>query len=219
MIHLPENIFYSYARLADLDLSEAEAVLSEKELAFREQLKNERRRVGFTAGRITARRLAAVHLGCAPEAVPIAVSDDGSLHLEDSRFGLSLAHSREGVCAAVAENLEVGIDLEAIQQRHEDLYRYILHPEEYDLLDSLDIDQDSILILCWSIKEAVLKGMKTGFRFSPKKLRLNIILEQGRAGIVIAGTNDCWECTFEKRDNNYLAIAYPSSVQGSTFNV
>ncbi len=218
-MHLPENIFYTYAALSDVDLSEAGRVLSEGELAFREGLVLETRREAFTAGRIVARRLAAEHLGCSPEAVPVAVADDGSLMLEQTDFSLSLAHSREGVCAAIARDASVGIDLEAIMQRHEDLYRFILHPDEYDMLDTLDLDRDSILILCWSIKEAVLKGMKTGFRFSPKKLRLDINLEQGSAGVVITDTEETWACVFEKRDNNYLAIAYPSSVQGSRFKV
>ncbi len=211
-MHLPDNIFYSYARLADVDLSEGETVLSEKELAFRQTLKNEGRWTSFTAGRILARRLAAAHLGCSPEAVPVVVADDGSLVLENTRYSLSLAHSRKGVCATIARNTRVGIDLEAILQRHEDLYRFILHPDEYGILDTLDLDRDSILILCWSIKEAVLKGMKTGFRFSPKKLRLDINLEQGRAGIVTTDMEAVWQCVFEKRDNSYLAIAYPSEV-------
>ena len=171
------------------------------------------RRHEFTAGRVLARELAAVQLGCGPEVVPLAVADDGSLLLEDTGFNISIAHTREGVCAVVGENIAVGIDLERVKARHPDLHRFILHPDEFGLLDTLDLDRDSILILCWSIKEAVLKGMKTGFRCSPKKLRLNIDLEQASADIIIAETDvtesDRWQCQFEKKDNSYLAIAYP----------
>lgn len=217
-MQLPGHIFYAYAQLADLDVQVGDVLLSEQERAYLETVRHEGRRQEYTAGRVLARRLAATHLQCAPEAVPLVVADDGSLRLERSAFSISLAHSAGGVCAALAQDSGVGVDLEVIRPRHPDLYRFILHPDEYGLLDSTALDRDSLLILCWSIKEAVLKGMKTGFRCSPKKLRLDIDVEQGRAGIVIAG-QDPWQCVFEKRDNNYLAIAFPDSVQRSPFNV
>lgn len=216
-MQLPGHIDYAYAQLADLDIQAGKGLLSEQERVYLEAVRHEGRRQEYTAGRVLARRLAATHLDCNPEAVPLVVADDGSLLLEHSNFSISLAHSAGGVCAAVAQHTDVGIDLEVIRPRHPDLYRFILHPEEYDLLDTTGLDRDNLLILCWSIKEAVLKGMKTGFRCSPKKLRLDIDVEQGKAGIVIAG-QDPWQCVFEQRDNNYLAIAYPGSVQRSTFN-
>ena len=103
---------------------------------------------------------------------------------------------------------DIGIDLETIKPRHKDLYKFIFHPDEYVLLDTVSMERTELLILSWTLKEATLKGMKTGFRCSPKKLRLSINVENQSANIAGPG-NVTWKAKFEKKDGCFLSIAYP----------
>ncbi len=205
---LPDHITYTHSRMQDVDLHLAGSILSPREHAYLETVTHEGRQAEYTAGRIVARQLAAEVLQLAPQEVPIDVADDGSLVLTGHNHGLSLAHAHNGVCAVVARASNVGIDLERIKPRHPELYRFILHPDEYHLLDSLDMDRDQILILCWALKEATLKGMKTGFRCSPKKLKISVDLPARQARITADG-GSAWQLGFEEVDGCYLAIAYP----------
>ena len=208
LMQLPDHIAYTYQPLASVDLDLSAHWLSAQEQQYLQQVTHKSRQREYRAGRVVARQFAGQVLSCPPEKVPLVVAEDGSLGLEGTPFSISLAHAKQGICVAVAEGISVGIDLEAIKPRHADLYRFIFHPDEYELLNTLDLDRDSILILSWALKEATLKGMKTGFRCSPKKLKLTIDLEGNEAGVEVAdGTT--WQCRFEKRDGCYLAIAYP----------
>ncbi len=207
-MQLPDLIDYYYTPIADVDLALADDMLSADERAYLAQVTHESRRREYKAGRIVARQFASQILTCPPDHVPLKVAEDGSLDLADTPFSISLAHANHGVCVAVARDMQIGVDLEQIKTRHEDLYRFILHPDEYEILSTLDLDRDRILILCWALKEATLKGMKTGFRCSPKKLKLTIDLEQNRATVKVAN-GASWMCQFEERDGCYLAVAYP----------
>lgn len=206
-MHLPEHITYRYQRIEDVDLRLASDVLSASESRYLDSVKHDGRRVEFTAGRVLARHHAGEVLGQPPHDVPLQVADDGSLFLADTSFSISLAHSRKGVCVATSRGSSIGVDLEIIKPRHPDLYRFILHPDEYPMLDTLHLNRDRLLILCWALKEATLKGMKTGFRCSPKKLILDIDTEHNRANIVVEG-NDHWKGFFKEVDGSYLALAF-----------
>ena len=211
-MHLPDHIKYTYCALADVPLHLADGLLSEKEHAYLETVSHAGRRREYTAGRIIARKFAGDILDLDPKVVPLSVAADGSLELPGTGHSISLAHSHEGVCVAIAEATPVGIDVETIKPRHAGLHRFILHPEEYDMFEALALDRDSALILCWSLKEATLKGLKTGFRCSPKKLKLSIDLDHHQAIVRIDGKSE-WQLRFEKRAGCYLAIAYPERLK------
>lgn len=216
MIHLPDHITYSYFRHNDVlegrDAHMIEEILSDAEHTYLKSVSHEGRRREYTAGRLLARRLVADQLGITPGNVRLIVADDGSLQLPETSLSISLAHSKNGVCATIAHQTPIGIDLEGIKPRHPDLYRFILHPDEYSLLDNAPLSRDELLILCWALKEATLKGMKTGFRCSPKKIRLNIDFDNHKANMVVQGRN-LWKGFFEQIDGNFLAIAIPDPEQ------
>ena len=206
-MRLPEHIRYRFASLSEVP-AEAAAALTADERLYMASLRLEKRRREFVAGRWVTRSLAATVLDAGgPLGVPLNVRDDGSLELTGVPFSVSLAHSRIGVVAAISRGVEVGIDLEEIKPRSPDLLRFVLHDSEYALLEKLPIDRDRKLILMWTLKEAVLKGMRTGFRCSPKKLRVLIDYARGEAEIH-APESRIWQAQFEERAGNYLSIAY-----------
>lgn len=207
-MELPGHISYTYRRLEEIAPERGLQVLSDKEQVFLGQISNKKRRLEYIAGRLVARELAGEALRCKPEDVDLRIHEDGALFLHNVSYGISLAHTHNGVCAAIARQDEVGIDIETIQPRDEGLHRFFLHPDEYELLEALPFGRHESLILCWTLKEATLKGMKTGFRCSPKKLRLSIDVDKQTARIDIQDQNP-WIAHFEKRDECYLSLAYP----------
>ena len=177
-------------------------------MAYLRSVSHEKRRREFVAGRIVARKQAASLLNMNPKDVKLEVCHDGSLDLMDTPYSISLAHSRNGACAAIGFNTHIGIDLETIRTRHENLHEFILSKEEYYLLDALPLSRDHVLILCWTLKEATLKGMRTGFRCSPKKLRLQID-PHNQVAEIAAPNSTTWKAHYTEHDNAYLSIAYP----------
>ncbi len=208
-MQLPANIWYAYRRLHEIDIDAAGDWLSDEEHAFLDTVGSGKRRVEYTAGRILARTLAANILRLTPDRIQIRVADDGALELTGTPYAINVAHTREGACAALARDTSVGIDLETIKVRHADLYTSILNEHEYHLLDTLPTDRDHAVILCWVLKEATLKGMRTGLRCSPKSLHLHIDPDTCTARIVTAEQQQ-WHAHYKLHDNAYLAVAYPS---------
>lgn len=184
----------------------AEALLSAEERARMATFLHAGRRRSFALGRAAARTLLAEQLGVAPAQVPLCVADDGGVDVDGAAIRVSIAHSGEHAVAAVAPR-PVGIDLEHIAPRHENLSRFLLHPDEYAAFDALPLDHTRSVILCWTLKEATLKALRTGFRRSPKKLRLAIDLPAQAAHVHLLDRPPM-HLRFEEREGFYLAVAF-----------
>lgn len=170
-----------------------------------------KRRREFALGRSTARALLAEHLALAEPDVPLRIGEDGAPEVEGTDLHLSIAHAssaeRSFAAAAVAPH-PVGVDLEVVRPRRPDLYRFVLHPDEYGLLDTLPHGHDAAQVLLWTLKEAALKAMRTGFRCSPKKLHLTV--ETGRqAGSVWVEDGGTWELRYAEGEGYFVAVAFP----------
>jgi len=160
----------------------------------------------FTLGRAAARTLLAERLDLAPAEVPLHVADDGGVDVVGAAMKVSISHSGGHAVAAVAERV-VGIDLERIAPRHPRLPGFLLHPDEYPVFEALPLDRARALMLYWTLKEATLKALRTGFRRSPKEIRLSVDLaaETGLAHIVEEAP---MHLRFTERGSYYLAVAF-----------
>lgn len=166
----------------------------------------DKRRREFILGRAAARLLLSERLGVHPVSVPLHVAESGAVLVTNASINVSIAHSGDHAVAAAASR-QVGVDIETITPRHSGLHRYMLHPDEHDLLHSLPLDLDRARILFWTLKEATLKAMGTGLRFSPKKLLLDIELETETA-VVHVEDGRYWHARFEEWDGYYVAVAF-----------
>ena len=186
-------------------------VLTRDEQAQIEGFGSEKRRREFALGRATARTLLAERLAVAAPDVPLRVAADGAPELEGG-LRVSIAHAatpEQTIAVAAVGERPLGVDLEPIRPRRPDLYRFLLHPDEYDMMDRLG-DHDAAQVLIWTLKEATLKAMRTGFRVSPKKLRLAVEPASHSATVQVeAGT--AWSLRFTERDGCFLAVAFASS--------
>ncbi|MEM1125404.1 MAG: 4'-phosphopantetheinyl transferase superfamily protein [Bacteroidota bacterium] len=188
--------------------------LSDEERARWDGYRHARRRQSFLLGRVTARALLADLLDRPPPQVPIQVAEDGALEVPGTPYHLSLAHSGQRAVATVAVH-PVGVDLEEIVPRRDDLYRYILRPDEYHLLDTLGLDRTHLHILTWTLKEATLKALRTGLRLSPKALKLHVEMDAQQARVT-TDNHGHWHVRFWQEGGYYVSLAVPEAGGGPT---
>ncbi|HMB91033.1 MAG TPA: 4'-phosphopantetheinyl transferase superfamily protein [Rhodothermales bacterium] len=203
---LPDDIAIRWETYDPARAEEVETLLSAEEQARLAAYTLGKRRREFALGRAAARTLLAERLGYPPADIALAVTDGGCVDVVEADLHLSIAHSGEHAVAAVAERI-VGIDLERIQPRHPELPRFILHPDEYDYFEALPLDATRAPILYWTLKEATLKALRTGFRLSPKKLQLAIDLAAQSAQVSLADGRHL-SARFEEQKGCYVAVAF-----------
>jgi phosphopantetheinyl transferase len=184
--------------------------LSDQELFRRDQFQSDRRRNSFTMGRVAARRLLARRLGVSPKEVPLEVADDGGIDVVGHAVHLSISHT-DHKAAAAASRHPVGVDLEPVRSRVDDLHTYVLHPDEYDLLENSSLDPARTTLLCWVVKEAVLKGMRLGLRRSPKEVKLRFD-HDARWGVATIQSEE-WRFNYYEEDRHLMAIAHPRALR------
>ncbi|MEF8939339.1 MAG: 4'-phosphopantetheinyl transferase superfamily protein, partial [Salinivenus sp.] len=160
--------------------------ISEEERTCIESFGARSRRREFLAGRAAARQLLASRLSTSPEAVPLRRHADGGVDVDADAWHVSIAHSGPHALAACAPH-PVGVDLEQIQPRDPGIADFLFRPEDRGLVERLPYAFDAALILCWTLKEAVLKARRSGFRTSPKALRLAVDPEAETAAVEIDG--------------------------------
>lgn len=208
-MQLPDDIDFCFAVQA-VAVPPALDALPLDERARAEEFGSEKRRREFTLGRTVARTLLAERLAVAAPDVPLRIAADGALELDGPPLRVSIAHTetseRTLAVAAVGERL-LGVDLEPIRPRRADLYRFLLHPDEYGLLEQLPHDHETAQVLLWTLKEATLKAMRTGFRVSPKALRLAVEPERRVASVQVE-SGERWALRYTERDGCFLAVAF-----------
>lgn len=168
----------------------------------------ESRRREFLAGRAAARILLARELDVEPSVVPLQRGEDDAVDVVRGDWHVSIAHSGPHAVAACAQH-PLGVDLERIKPRDPAIRRFLFAPDERDMVEQLPYDDDAALILCWTLKEAVLKGQRTGFRTSPKDVHLRVDSgeERGRADVEGRGA---WSIYYTRAEDYWSAVAVPA---------
>ncbi|MEX0822254.1 MAG: 4'-phosphopantetheinyl transferase superfamily protein [Rhodothermales bacterium] len=214
MRHLPSDITFHHLRFDPDQLERWVALLSPEEAKRAAEFPRTKRREEFVLGRAAARLMLAERIGTNPVDVGLEVAEGGAVDVVGMDLHISIAHSGSHAIAAAAPRM-LGVDIEGIRARHAGLADFMLHPDEHGLIDAMPLDTERSHILCWTLKEATLKAMRTGLRVSPKKLRLDVDLASERATVHVDGhvdsNVDCgatWTAYFEEWDGYYVAIAF-----------
>lgn len=207
-MNLEGDITYRWLTFTDGRMASWKQMLSAEERQRLDCFGHAGRRREFVTGRAAVRSLLGNRLGCPPEQVPLRVTASGALDVQHAPHHVSLAHSGPHAVAVAAAH-PVGVDLEQIAPRDAGVDRFLLHPNETELLDALPLDRDRGLILIWTLKEATLKGLRTGFRLSPKKIRLEVYLDQHRATAFV-NDDQQWQLRFAEREGYYWSVATPA---------
>ncbi|MEO0558430.1 MAG: 4'-phosphopantetheinyl transferase superfamily protein [Bacteroidota bacterium] len=178
------------------------------ELARVETFGSAERRRQFVLGRLAVRRLVAAQHDVPEAKVPIELGSDGAPTVRGGF--VSIAHGGTGFDAigmAAFAHQPVGVDVEIIRERHPRLADRILRPDEAHLKAVLRMEQTSGVPLVWSLKEAVLKGQRTGLRAGARSVRIaeiDIASSRARAESDVSGP---WRLTYERRGDLWLTVA------------
>jgi 4'-phosphopantetheinyl transferase len=158
--------------LAWLDQEDANAFrnfLSDEECARAERLRSPVGADRFTVARGILRQLLGRYLDCKPESLTFSYGSHGKPALAgewQSRFSFNLSHSGGLAIFAIANGLEVGVDIEEIHPVSDldATASVFLAPDELSQFKALPLDGklDRFFGL-WTCKEAVLKALGSGF--------------------------------------------------------
>ena len=189
------------------------AWLSDEEQTLLSSFGAETRRHEFLAGRAAARELLGACLDVSPADVPLRRADDAAVDVVGRDWHVSIAHSGGHALAAVA-CYALGADLEHIKPRDPAIADFLFAPEARGLVDSLPYAPDAALVLCWALKEAVLKARRSGFRTSPKALRLAVDPARDTAAVQVE-EGQAWTVFFARLGDYWGTVAVPDDVRSA----
>jgi 4'-phosphopantetheinyl transferase len=128
------------------------------------------------------RTLLGRYLNADPRTLEFTFGNRGKPSLQGTPLRFNLSHSGAMAACAVAQNEEVGIDIEQIRPMRdlESIARRFFHPEECRKLLALsDADREPAFFRCWTRKEAYIKALGDGL--SAPLDRFEVTLAPGEA--------------------------------------
>jgi len=167
----PTGLILRTYKIDELSNTEVEAlcdVLSSDELDRARAAKNDKLFKSRIVGRALLRHQLSQITSLRPGDICLQSTPLGKPFLADAdwqKLKFSLAYSRQYVIYAFSENLEIGIDLEFIDESiiSDALIADVLHKEEQDLIRHLPLaDKANIFFALWTAKEALLKASGNG---------------------------------------------------------
>jgi 4'-phosphopantetheinyl transferase len=206
---LPSGVQVQGATYTPTHREQWRAWLSEEEQALLSSFGAETRQHEFLAGRAAARQLLGACLDVPPADVPLRRAEDDAVDVVGADWQVSIAHSGGHALAAAARHA-IGADLEHIQSRDPAIVDFLFPPEERGCVDALPYAFDAALVLCWTLKEAVLKARRSGFRRSPKDLHLAVEPEAGIATVRVR-QGRTWRVYYMRLDDYWRAVAVPQA--------
>lgn len=202
---LPDDVWLKIVR-DEPDLAARRlGLLSDEEQGRLERFAHHARRTSFVLGRAAARLLVADRLAVPVADVRLEVAPDGAVDVAGADLCLSISHSREMAAVAVAERA-IGLDVERIRPPHPGLHERILSPREQVMVGGLPVSREEGTLLSWTLKEAVVKGLRTGLRRPMRSLELDI--DYGSRLARVTGVEGEWEAAFAVIDTFMVSVAY-----------
>ncbi|MFT4002268.1 MAG: 4'-phosphopantetheinyl transferase superfamily protein [Rhizobium sp.] len=133
----------------------------------------------FVAGRVLCRGIIGNMVGCAPQALSLAITPSGRPYLCDyPEIDFNLSHSGDRLALAVCHGGRVGIDIERLDAFSEEIafeiMPQILSDQELDRVQRLAAEERrTVLLSYWVRKEAALKCLGEGFLANPQTVTLD----------------------------------------------
>ena len=167
---LPARVYA--AKLEDIDLCAATALLDRSEIAHANAISHAESRETFIRSRAMLRAVLAREIGVSPAKVPLTFNSHGKPELatrDDMHFNVS--HS-SGMALVAIHSRPIGVDIERVDERipHFDLASDLFTDAEQRELSKPNCDREKTrqFFRIWTRKEAFLKGLGTGFAVDPR---------------------------------------------------
>jgi phosphopantetheinyl transferase len=190
--------------------------LSGRELAKYQTL-SEQSRKDFLAGRVALKNAFLNYKGISAKSsdkVIINNLDNGQpMIIGEEQVYCSIGHSYGWGIGAVA-TCRIGVDIEKVRPHQKALLRYISSPKEIGLVRNFFGKSTNYITLIWVIKEAVLKGLGTGFGVSPRQVKISRQINQEYFSVEGKGLRPkLWRVWPFRKDNFYISIAYENNYE------
>jgi phosphopantetheinyl transferase len=127
----------------------------------------------------------------------IEIADSKKPLLSNQEFHFSVSHCGDYAAAIVSKNKLVGIDVELITPRVEQIKNKFLNQKEIDLLPECNT---KFLTLCWSAKEAIYKWYGKGKVDFKKDMIIDNFFYKNQEGIL--------DAHFEKEKRTDLKVKF-----------
>jgi len=165
--------------------------LSEGECEILAKMRFPKRRNDWRLGRWTAKKVLITYLdglgmSCSNPALEVRAASDGApeayLNNERLPLSISISHSRDrGFSVLFPDKVELGCDLEYVENRDRDFLLDYFTEEEAALVDSQPAsDRPLCLTLIWSAKESALKSLREGLRRDTKSVVVGFEISRAR---------------------------------------
>jgi 4'-phosphopantetheinyl transferase len=172
-----------------IDVPVGDSWLSEGEAVRLSEMKFPKRRNDWRLGRWTAKGVISSYLNRIGENYPcsaleVRAASDGApeVYLENERLpvNISLSHSMgQGFCALSPDEIDLGCDLESLEDREREFLLDYFAEEEVALTESLPADERPLcLTLIWSAKESALKSLREGLRRDTRSVVVSFEMSQ-----------------------------------------
>ncbi|WP_109478411.1 4'-phosphopantetheinyl transferase superfamily protein [Paraburkholderia sp. C35] len=162
----------------------------ERERAGKFRFDLHRRR--FIAGRGELRRLLGHYLDVSPSDVAIGYGPDGKPYCtsqpRDWMLCFNLSHSENTAALAIANGIEIGIDIERIRVIEDTLPLDVFSSQERaDYAATPQAEQQTVFFESWARKEACLKALGTGFILPPTHFEFDVSVHGDTTPRVVGG--------------------------------
>ena len=124
------------------------------------------------------RELLGRYLRCTADGIDFVVNQFGKPYLENVRLKFNLSHSEDFALIAIASNLEVGVDVEAINRKVEylDLAKRFFSQQEFREIAAYPEEHQALAFFrCWTGKEAIIKAKGEGLSIPLDSFSVSLI--------------------------------------------
>lgn len=171
------HIYRSSLETTSDKIKDYESFLSADELYKANRYKFEKDRVHYITGRALLRNILSRYLNQFPGEIVFSYSDKGKPFIKDTEVKFNLAHSGGRAVYAVANNIEIGIDIEYKRELPDALQiakRFFSEEEVKELSEISDGDIRTAFFNCWTRKEAFIKAVGEGLSYPLKDFSVTL---------------------------------------------
>ncbi len=173
---------------ADTDVAVDIATLSPDERLRGSRFRFERDRRRWFAARVLLRRVLGERLGIAPANLNFTYSDFGKPALAGSALRFNLTHSADFAACAIAEKVDIGIDIERIRPVDDidSLFQSISSAREQEVFRVLPTGEKiRAFFETWTVKESCVKA--TGSGLTTPLAEIEVLTRRGASQRITAG--------------------------------
>lgn len=226
----PQPLPAGHIHLWLLDVRQFNTVLAEQALLLMSNDERERAqkfirgKEEYIASRWLLRKVLGQYLQQAPASVVFSRSEKGKPYIANNPLKFNLSHSGHWALLALAQDMELGVDIEQIRDSRDllGIAENYYHPDEFAQLRQRHGDEQiRFFYQLWTLKEALLKAMGVGISAGLENLNFtlqNPISVSLSPVLQAQSVTDKWQFhQWQLPDTSYCALAAAAANSPQTY--